>query len=174
MRAAAGGNYTLSFTFNSKKVQAYTYIPVKPSGVSQSTNTIYIQKRDSTTHFSPGSLPDPVTIAWNNPDQSYYLLLVENTETNPEPINGNSTAPPRVFRKSPTNSSNGQIRAFDFHYFGMTRVILYHVLPDYASLYDQSSSSSQNLTNPSTSITNGYGIFTGLNSDTLWINVIKK
>jgi len=51
------------------------------------------------------------------------------------------------------------------------RIILFHVLPDYASLYDEKISSSQNLTNPSTSITNGYGIFTGLNSDTLYIRV---
>jgi hypothetical protein len=48
------------------------------------------------------------------------------------------------------------------------------VLPDYASLYSENSTSSQNLTNPSTSIVNGYGIFTGLNADTLYLNVLEN
>jgi len=59
-------------------------------------------------------------------------------------------------------------------YFGTYRVIIFHVLPDYAKLYEQTNSSSQNLTNPSTSIENGYGIFTGLNSDTLYIEVVEN
>lgn len=53
-------------------------------------------------------------------------------------------------------------------------IILYHVLPDYASLYEENTTSSKNLTNPSTSITNGYGIFTGLNSDTLYIDAEEQ
>jgi hypothetical protein len=63
------------------------------------------------------------------------------------------------------------LRPQEFQYFGKHRLILYHVLPDYASLYSENSTSSQNLTNPSTSIMNGYGIFTGLNSDTLYFTV---
>jgi hypothetical protein len=61
----------------------------------------------------------------------------------------------------------------DFQYYGTHRIILYHVLPDYATLYDSNSTSSQNLSNPSTSILNGYGIFTGLNSDTLFVEVTE-
>lgn len=174
--AIAGGSYTLSFNFNAKEVRAYTYIPAKAYNVAQSVTEITIQKRDSTTRFTPGETqPDPVKITWSNPDNSYYLVLVENTEADPEPVIdfGSNTRPARVFRKSPSNSSSEEIRAQEFQYFGKTRIILYHVLPDYASLYDQSSTSSQNLTNPSTSIVNGYGIFTGLNPDTIWVNVKK-
>lgn len=166
----AGNSYTLSFTYNSKEVQAYTYIPDKPYNATQSITELTIEKRDTATRPTPGaSMPDPVKITWSNIDNSYYLLLVENTETDPESINdfGDNAPPARVFRKSPSNFSSEEIRAMEFQYYGKTRIILYHVLPDYASLYDQSSTSSQNLTNPSTSIKNGYGIFTGLNSDTL-------
>jgi hypothetical protein len=158
-------------------VEAYTYIPDKPYNVTQSVTELSIEKRDTATRPTPGaSMPDPVKITWNNPDNSYYLVLVENMETDPESINdfGGNAPPARVFRKSPSNFSSEEVRAMEFQYFGKTRIILYHVLPDYATLYDQSSTSSQNLTNPSTSILNGYGIFTGLNSDTLWVNVKKQ
>lgn len=175
--AKAGKSYTLTFTYNSKEVVAYTYIPSAPANVNQSVSELYLEQRDSTNPGMPGgsSMPDPVKISWNNPDNSYYLLLVENTEEDPEAVNNfGGNAPTRVFRKSPTNFSSEEIRAMEFQYFGKTRIILYHVLPDYASLYNQSGTSSQNLTNPSTSIVNGYGIFTGLNPDTLWINVKKQ
>jgi hypothetical protein len=54
---------------------------------------------------------------------------------------------------------------------GRSIIPIHLVLPDYASLYDRTTSSSQNLTNPSTGITYGYGIFTGLNADTLDMTV---
>ena len=79
------------------------------------------------------------------------------------------TRPGNMFQKPPTTASGLEIRAMEFQYFGRHRLILFHVLPDYASLYSDSQTSSQNLTNPSTSIMNGYGIFTGLNSDTLYL-----
>ena len=50
---------------------------------------------------------------------------------------------------------------------GKTLLILYHVNPDYAAIYNSSSASSQDLTGASSDINNGQGIFTGLNSDTL-------
>jgi hypothetical protein len=52
-------------------------------------------------------------------------------------------------------------------------LILYHLNADYAALYNDTGNSSQNLTNPTTNIENGLGIFTGINADTLLLNVIK-
>jgi hypothetical protein len=168
--------YNLSFQFNSKIVTAYTYVPGKPSNVTQSVTEIKIQHLDSTSGFPPsGGMPDPVKITWNNSDNSYYLLVVENIESTLDPIRnfGGNTPPSNFFRKQPTSASSEEIRSMEFQYYGTHRIIIYHVLPDYASLYEQSSTSSQNLANPSTSITNGYGIFTGLNSDTLFLEVKK-
>ena len=169
-----GDNYNLSFTYNSKNVSAYTYIPSKPVNIVQSETVIKIERMDSTSGPpSLGTMPDPVTITWDNTDASYYLVIVENMEPTLDPIRdfGDKTPPGNMFRKSPTNSSSEEIRAMDFQYYGTHRVILFHVLPDYAALYEQNSTSSQNLTNPSSSIVNGYGIFTGLNSDSLYIEV---
>ncbi len=170
--------YDLSFSFNSKNVFAYTKVPGKPQNFAQSVTEISLDKIDSASGHPTGgiTMPDPVNLTWDNTDGSYYLVLIENIETTLEPIRdfGGNAPPGNRFRKQPTNASSTEIRSMEFQYFGTHRIVLYHVLPDYASLYDDNSSSSQNLTNPSTSITNGYGIFTGLNSDTLYLEVKKK
>ncbi|MDP2384881.1 MAG: hypothetical protein Q8M29_00795 [Bacteroidota bacterium] len=172
---AVGENYNLSFQFNSKTVTAYTYIPTKPVNMTQSATEITIARVDSSSGPPSGgfTMPDPIEINWTNSDGSYYLILVENLETTLDPIRdfGDNAPPGNRFRKSPTNLAVEEIRSMEFQYYGTHRIILYHVLPDYATLYDDNSTSSQNLTNPSTSIVNGYGIFTGLNSDTLYVEV---
>ncbi|MCW3084421.1 MAG: hypothetical protein JWP12_1787 [Bacteroidetes bacterium] len=172
---AEGAKYNLSFTYNKKPVTAYTYIPAKPQGYTQSVTQIAITRMDSTSTPMAGgfTMPDPVTLSWTNTDGSYYIVVIENIEATLDPIRdfGNNAPPGNRFKKKPTNSTSIEIRANEFQYYGTHRLILYHVLPDYATLYDDNSTSSQNLTNPSTSISNGYGIFTGLNSDTLMLEV---
>ena len=173
---AEGGEYYLSFVYNSKTVSAYTMVPVKPVNFLQSAISISVDRMDSTTgppSGEPGSMPDPVSLTWDNTDGSYYIVVIENMEATLDPVRdfGDEDRPVNIFRKPPTTSSGLQLRPQEFQYFGQHRLILYHVLPDYASLYSESSNSSQNLTNPSTSITNGYGIFTGLNADTLYLQV---
>ncbi len=167
--------YTLSFLFNAQMVSAYTYIPSKPRNFKQSVTSIYVTRIDSTSGFPSGgfTMPDPIELTWDNPNNDYYLAIVENIETTLDPIRdfGDNEPPSNIFRKSPTTSAATEIRSQEFQYFGTHRIILYHVLPDYAALYNENTTSSQNLTNPSTSITNGYGIFTGLNADTLFIEV---
>jgi hypothetical protein len=173
LNLSEGDEFNLSFTFDSRNISAYTYIPAKPANLAQSATKIYVPRMDSLSGPPSGTMSNPVEITWDNEDASYYLMVVENIEETPDPISdfGDEEPPGNRFRKSPTNSNSEMLRTFDFQYFGKHRIILYHVLPDYATLYEQNSSSSLNLTNPSSSITNGYGIFTGLNSDTLYILV---
>jgi hypothetical protein len=169
-----GDRYDLSFNYNSKNVTAYTKVPSKPKNFAQSVTSISLEKMDSTSGPpSMGSMPDPISLTWDNNDGSYYIVVIENMATTLIPIRdfGDRERPGNMFKEPPTTSSGLEIRAMEFQYFGRHRLILYHVLPDYASLYSENQTSSQNLTNPSTSIMNGYGIFTGLNSDTLYINV---
>jgi hypothetical protein len=174
-----GDTYYLSFKFNSKTVSAFTEIPAKPVKFKESDVSISVTRMDSTSapvSGSMGSMPEPVSLTWTNSDASYYIVVIENMETVLDPIRdfGSETAPANIFRKAPTSASGLQLRPQEFQYFGRHRIILYHVLPDYASLYSENSASSQNLTNPSTSIVNGYGIFTGLNADTLYLNVLEN
>ena len=157
-------------------MSAYTYVPSKPVDFTQSVTEMYIEAMDSSSGPPTGGMtqPDPIELNWTNSDNSYYLVLVENMEDTLDPIRdfGDDAPPGNRFKKSPTNSDFEELRSMEFQYFGMHRVILYHVLPDYATLYEENSTSSQNITNPSTSIVNGYGIFTGLSTDTLYVDVI--
>lgn len=168
-----GKTYSLSFSFNTKTVSAYTYIPTKPESFTQSATEIEIERMDSTSGPPSSSQPDPIELYWDNPDNSYYLVVVENIEPILDPIRdfGDEDPPENIFRKNPTQTTAEELRPMEFQYYGMHRIILYHVLPDYASLYDEGTVSSQNITNPSTSIVNAYGIFTGLNTDTVFVKV---
>ncbi len=166
-----GDNYSVEFIFDSKTVNASTHIPDKPIGFSQSDTVIYVERQ---TGNQQGQTNTSATVdfTWTNTDNSYYFLMIENIEPTLDPIVSETGGrAPKGFRKTPTNSDFDQLRGGDFTYFGRHRVVLFHVLNDYAALYQQNSNSSQNLTNSSSSITNGYGIFTGINSDTLYINI---
>jgi hypothetical protein len=176
---AEGERYDLSFTYNSKLVSSYTEVPAKPSSFKQSATSISVMRMDSTSGPPTGGgweMPEPLTLTWDNDDASYYIVVIENMEETLDPVRdfGDDDRPEGRFRKSPTTSAGLEMRPQEFQYFGRHRIILYHVLPDYASLYDDKSTSSQNLTNPSTSISNGYGIFTGLNADTLFLSVNEQ
>ena len=121
------------------------------------------------------AMPDPVKLTWTNGDNSYYMVVIENMETAPIAINdyGDKLPPGRFFRNAPTQTNQYEIQSMQFQYYGRHRLILYHLNADYAALYNDTGNSSQNLTNPTTNIENGLGIFTGINADTLLLNVIK-
>ncbi len=174
----AGKQYDLRFTYNGKVVTASTTIPSKPTSVTQSASDITIEQVTSSTATTfPPVQADPVTLTWSNDDASYYLIVVQNLEKNPVRIIDTTSASNDtsfVFRSKPTIAVSQDINARSFTYFGKHRIVLFHINPDYASLYDNNNSNSQNLLTPSTGITNGVGIFTGINSDTLFLQVDKK
>jgi len=168
----ADSEYELKFVYNDLVVEASTVIPSKPLGFTSSVSQVIIESGGF-----PTELPEPVELNWENPDQSYYIVLVENIETDPDPVRdfGDDETPPAPwFRNEPTQNDNYEINTRTFTYFGTHRIILFHVNPDYALLYDDEDNTSQNLTTPATDIENGFGIFTGLNSDTLWMEVYEE
>lgn len=163
----------LHFMFDGKEVTGSTSIPSAPTGFTQSATTIAVPDMSSGPPSS-GSFPDPVQITWDNPDTSYYLIVVENIESNPTPIRDTADGRPEmIFRNQPTTSNIYDIQPMSFQYYGTHRIILYHLNPDYAYLYSDNNASSQNLTTPQSDITNGLGIFTGINADTLLLEVTQ-
>ena len=168
-----GSTYNLNLVYNKKNVSATTVTPPKPTGYTESVNTMSITPRHSGGGFGGGLNPDPVKLTWTNSDNSYYLVLAEVIDPNAKLIDTTAGAQPRAFRGSPLQTNTSLINARQFQYYGMHRMILYHLNPDYANLYGNSSNNSNNLTNSSTSVVNGAGIFTGINSDTLLINILK-
>ncbi len=177
LNIVAGNQYDLSFIYNGKLISASTIIPSKPENVEISESKITVTQVTSTTNsFPPGGQVTPVSITWTNSDASYYLTVVKNMESNlvRTDLTIDSTDTTLVFRNKPIIKASDEINTQSLRYYGKHRIILYHINPDYASLYNESNSSSQNLSTPSKGITNGVGIFTGVNADTLYLQVNKK
>ncbi len=168
--------YKLEFEFNGQPVYSSTVILPKPINFKQSVTQLKMPGIDfSTRPPTRPAMPDPVRLTWDNNDNSYYMVVIENMETAPTAINdyGDRVPPGRFFRNQPTQNNQYEIQSMHFQYYGRHRLILYHLNADYAALYNDTGNSSQNLTNPTTNIANGLGIFTGINADTLLLNVIK-
>ncbi|MFY9150442.1 MAG: DUF4249 family protein [Prolixibacteraceae bacterium] len=172
-----GVKYQLEFEFNNQTISSTTEILSKPENYRQSVNQIIMAGIDfSTRPPTRPAMPDPVKLSWTNDDNNYYMVVIENMESAPSAINdyGDREPPARLFRNAPTQTNQYEIQAMHFQYYGRHRLILYHLNADYAALYNDTGNSSQNLTNPTTNIENGLGIFTGINADTLLLNVIKQ
>ncbi len=168
--------YTVSFTYEDEMVSGTTTVPSKPTGVTQSAASINVPSFGNFTPGSGFSFPDPVEITWTNDDASYYLVVVENVSDNPVAINdfGDEEPPARIFRNEPIQSSSYEIRSQQFQYTGLHNIIVFHLNPEYAALYQNNSTSSQNLNAPQTNLINAKGVFTAASSDTLQINVTSQ
>jgi len=169
-------NYELSFEYKETTISATTYIPAKREATISATSITVAQ----ITQGQPpsGTPPDPIEIIWDNPENEYYYVLTQNIEENPESINtafGNGGAGRRFsFITEPQimDVYNLDTRR-DIQQFGTHEVIVFRVNPEYAALYETSGTTSNNLVQPPTNIENGLGIFTGVSSDTLILEVIK-
>jgi hypothetical protein len=165
--------YKMSFEYDGNIVSAETRTLSKPKDYKSAVSSIKI-----TSGFPP-SFPDPVKLTWSNPDGDYFLVVAKNIETNPEetisggPFGGGNNNPARQFRSSPAQTSSTELAGPNFTYYGRYDVILYKINAEYAALYSDNGSSSINLSQPFTNITNGLGIFTGLASDTIRITVTQ-
>jgi hypothetical protein len=164
--------YLLSFTFDGNSISSSTIIPLKPASVTQSAASISMAQFDpdnpSWTQF-----PDPVKITFVNTDGSYYLATVTCIDTVLVPVYKDSIPANDVLSSQPVNGTEIDIHPMSIRYFGKNRIILYHITPEYSTFFVQQASTSQNYEEPPTNIVNGLGIFTGINSDTLFLNVIQ-
>jgi hypothetical protein len=169
--ARSNQNYSIEFVYHGTTIKAKTSIPEKPSNFKTSKNSINI------VSFTPGtgappSFPDPIELTWSNLDSRYYLIVVENIETDPTPIFDTTRYELKMkFRNKPVQTNVFDLDMRSFNYYGSHRVILFNLNPEYASLYEDNGNSSLNLTTPPSNIENGLGIFTGINSDTLSVEV---
>ena len=176
-----GKTYRLNFSFNGEEIQAETQVPSPPLGIKLSTQSVEIQQIDFDAIFSGGGRPnfneiDPIEISWDNPEQSFYYVLIENIDSNPEDIIVGELPfgrPNFNFITEPTEESNFFLLPQTLEQFGTHRVVLFKVNSEYVDLYENASQDSRNLNEPLSNVENGLGVFTSFNSDTLYLEVNK-
>jgi hypothetical protein len=160
----------LQFEYNGEKVSSSTTIPGRPTNFQASANSITVP--------APGTRPafdsmQPLKYTWDNPNSDYQLLVLTCIQPNPVAISDSATGRQGLFHTPPTQGSSQTVTFGSFSYYGQYRVVLYRIWSAYAALYDNTSGNSSDLTAPPGNITNGYGIFTGINTsaDTLYVTV---
>jgi len=165
--------YILRMKYNDTEVSSTTIVPAKPASVTQSATSITMAQFDP-ENPSGTAPPDPVGITFANSDASYYLTTVECTDTVLVPVYKDSIPSNDMFSSQPVTGTKIEIHPLMIRYFGHNRIILYHINPEYSTFFMRQASTSQSYQEPPTNIVNGLGIFTGINADTLFLNVIQS
>ena len=174
-RIQPGELYSMKFLYFSDTVTSTTIIPDKPVNFSISSGTVYADRMTSTGGM-PGTPMEDVALTWDNADTSYYYVLIEYLETSFDYINSNmeDSDLSAVQGISPVSSSGTRLGMRNLYFFGSYRIILFKVNSDFADLYQTATANSNNITNPVTTINNGYGVFTGMASDTVYLEVVEN
>ena len=169
LHIVVGNTYNLKFEYNDKIITASTVIPSKPTGFTESANSITVQQFNPNSGTMP-TFPDPIELDWDNSNHDYYIIVVKNIESTLVPTD-TANKNNRAFRTEPTQSNTYKIQAMQFKYYGTHDIILCKLNPEYAALYNDNGSNSLNLTSPESNINNGWGIFTGINADSVTVEV---
>ncbi|MEM1319582.1 MAG: DUF4249 family protein [Bacteroidota bacterium] len=167
-------SYGLSFEYEGLEVSAQTLIPSRPAAFRASDSQLHFD----TDNFPP-SFPDPIQLDWENPENDYYQVGVQYAERDTVAIDffggngdGEDNEGRPQFASNPQQSNSYELGFQDFQYVGTHRVVLFHVTAEYVTLsQDASSDNTQNLTTPYTNISNGLGIFTGVGTDTIIVEI---
>jgi hypothetical protein len=164
--------YDIWFEYKDHTISSSTYIPHKPQNVEMTESEISLERILEGEWGMPNM--EEIEINWDNDDNEYYFLFFEYLEDEPDIVNENigdiDDLPTQITTQILT-SNTFEVRSMMFAFFGTYRIVLFHVTNDYAEMFEQISQTSADLTNPLTNINNAWGIFAGLNSDTLFFEV---
>ena len=171
-RIKEGETYQLKFLYYNDTVSSSALIPAKPASFSISATEVYTDRitASSTTHPTP--IPD-LDLTWANTNGSYYYVLIEYTDSIRDYINYYQESEDLSTKESiaPMNTTGTKLGMRNLHFFGTYRIVLFKVNNEFVESYQQLTANSNNITTPVTNINHGYGIFTGMDSDTVFLKV---
>ncbi|MBP6978337.1 MAG: DUF4249 family protein [Bacteroidales bacterium] len=169
----SGYDYAISFEYHDRMITAATSIPSKPEDFAISSDTLELEQIEI-DEFNPG-FDDLVELSWSNTDDFNYYVQVEFLDSVKNLVNLNldTTDLPKIVSSRPMVTDEYNLNPTQLYYYGSYRIVLFKVNEDFADLYAISDISSISLTNPITHIEGGYGIFTGMNADTLNLTVVQ-
>jgi len=169
----AGSAMGLWLMYNNTIVSSSTIIPSKPIGIAQSETSISMKQIDPENPMA-NRPPDPVEISFSNDEEDYYMLIVECIDSFKIPIYKDSVPENNIYATRPTSQSSIDIQPMLLKYFGRNRIVLCHINKEYMTFLNTQVNTTQNYQDPPTNIENGLGIFTAINTDTLFLEVYQK
>ena len=180
-----GLTYEISFDYEGEQVSASTYVnPKKTIELSESIVSLEKIEYDGTLGGLRDAVPEQIVvdINWDNTELDYYFTIIENTEANPEYVNGiiefladNSVLPETFFRSEPEITDVHSINSTrELQFFGNYDITVFRLNPEYAALYESIGSSTISLQEPPSNVNNGLGIFTSVTPHHLTLRVVKK
>jgi hypothetical protein len=159
--------YSLTFDHKGKTITATTTVPEPVTGLTIAPQEI---ERTTTSYFWGDTDTTEITLTWDDPDNSYYQLYIESpAATDGLPMGGGTEFRRRVMQ--PFRGGSYTTTSREFMTTGDYWIFVYRVNRDYVDLYERASST--DLANPSTAITNAFGIFTAMSVAKIRFRVIE-
>lgn len=174
LSVAAGDHFKLEVEYQNQLIAAETTVPQPPLNVSLSDAAIEVPSpRDI---FQGGLEPSDfnVTINWDNEENDYFFITIENLEDDPVPVNEEVGGFLRTRHFQPTRRDELTLNALQFTHLGTYLVKVYRVNREYADLYDSQDQDSRSLNEPLSNIENGLGVFSAFHSnvDSLFLEAV--
>ncbi len=160
--------YSLNFIYQGNTISAQTTVPDRPTGFRASDTLQLVTFRGA--GITPTNIFTPVVFSWDNSAAWLYLIAFKDVSAVQYPLSSNS----RPYHDSEVllgQTATYQTQPFSFTYTGNYKVLLFHINQEYSDAITSSGGSSLSLTNPSTNVVNGLGIFTSMSADTLNLDV---
>lgn len=160
MLIQAEKSYRIDFDYAGNHIWAETEIPSAVEGFSADAAEL-----THTERFSSDTVRY-VNYRWDNSEDVYHLFTIEHISLTYPSIYG-FEPDSHFITRNPTRDTTLQVNSRGFNYYGTHLMMLTKVNQEYVNLYYSTVSNSQYMSEPPTNIHNGFGIFTGMNPDTL-------
>jgi hypothetical protein len=176
-----GEKYQLKIQYDNMIATAGTIVPAPPENLQISDSVFTFKVTEPVMGGGSGQRDtSEIEITWNNNDNSYFYVLIENIDSVQESFSDSTDFPAggggsdRFTKRitEPSQTDHYTIRPMELEYYGNFRAKIFRVNQEYADLYQSLDQDSRNMTEPASNITNGLGIFTAFNSDSVFFKVI--
>jgi hypothetical protein len=167
----SGKTYTMQFTYANVLISATTIMPGKPQNFTLSDSVFHVPSTINPLYADVVR----ATLRWSNPDSLYHLLVFKNLDNDPYYISYIRSNNEPSFQINAERASYYNLVQSSFNYYGHYKVILMRVNQEYINILTTNiSRDSQALLNEPTNVTNGLGIFTAMQTDTLNLRVTTQ
>ncbi len=171
---STGDSLSLEINYSDQQILATTTVPPKPENMVLNSDTLLIPEITGGFRNIPNLELYGTTLTWDNFDNSYYYVVIENVEENPVPIDIQFGKFATRFVSAPSISDEYKVSFRTITHLGKHLLILYRVNEEYVDLYESRDQDSRNLNEPQTNIENGLGVFSAFASDSVYFNAEKE